>query len=155
MSLTNFLITPDGKPEPFPSKLLTWTLICCGALALYLGGSRAIWEQQARPVGFETIGTVIKNVSIVDGRDHSTKFYPVVKFLYRADTSLEFQSNFGAYPPMYYPGENVPVLYDMTNPKNAEVNSFSIDWFPIILCFAVGVIFSAFGLYRLQKTKIL
>lgn len=72
-------------------------------------------------------------------------YYPVVRFKPVGGVEIEFESGLGSSPASYDRGESVSVLYDPSDPDNAEINSFMALWFAPIVVGFMGTVFSAIG----------
>ncbi|MEH6630357.1 MAG: DUF3592 domain-containing protein [Halopseudomonas aestusnigri] len=84
-------------------------------------------------------------------------YRPRVQFTSHKGEEIQFQSSVGSNPASFYRGEIVEVLYQETDPYNAQINSFSSLWFGPLLVSFIGGIFALFGggmvLYFRLKAK--
>ena len=82
-------------------------------------------------------------------RDES--FYPRFTFSLSDGTGVEIASNVGTNPPDFEVGQQVPVVYEASNPRTAKIaTTFQIYGFSIV----VGIVLIAFGfLARFLRQK--
>ncbi len=92
-----------------------------------------------------TTGTVLNLLQERDS-EGSILYKPFVSFQTENGELIEFASKTSSYPASYSIGENVSVLYDPSDPYNAQLNSFSSLWFGILIFFVVGISFMGAGL---------
>ena len=92
----------------------------------------------------KTVGTVV-----AFGRETGKSGYiycPQVSFLIPSGERFGFQSKVGSQPPSYTAGQQVRVVYQKTNPRQAEINSPMALWF-VPACFLImSLVFTALGL---------
>lgn len=101
-----------------------------------------------------------KVIELIRSRSQDSVTYrPVVQFVARDGSNIEFSSNSGSNPPSYSRGQTVEVLYREDAPEKAKINSFFSLWgLPVILG-SLGAVFvligsSMFLFGRLKKNKI-
>lgn len=86
-------------------------------------------EQQ----GERTTGNVVRLEESNSSEGGCCVYSPVIEFVAGGQT-YSFESGNASDPPAYDVGEEVPVLYDPSNPETAQINSFFERWvFPIII----------------------
>lgn len=110
-------------------------------LGVYLGMKRADFLERALPAD----GEVIR----LDERrsDDSYVYYPIVEFKVPGSYDvLTFSHDSGSNPPSYAVGEQVVVLYDPQNPKNAIIDAGLFNWMGTGLATLLGVIFTGAGI---------
>jgi hypothetical protein len=76
----------------------------------------------------------------------SPTYYPIVTFHTPEGKPYTFRSNFSSNPPSYEEGEEVEVYYLPDSPAKAEIKGFFSQWFAVLICSVIGLIFSAIGL---------
>ncbi len=92
----------------------------------------------------ETTGKVVDFGTIAGQRG---KLYcPQVEFQIPNGQIFRFQSNLGTQPPSYNVGQQIEVIYQITNPIKAEINSKMTLWFAPGCMLLMGLVFSFLGL---------
>ncbi|MCW8125522.1 DUF3592 domain-containing protein [Microbulbifer halophilus] len=91
-----------------------------------------------------TEGTVIELVR--SRSSDSVTYAPVVKFMTRDGSLIEFMSSSSSNPPSYYEGEKVEVLYQEFSPQQARINGFFSLWGVASILGVLGAVFSLVGL---------
>lgn len=129
------------------SRLFQWIalgFIVAGIGLLIFGW----WEyrQTARFLGdaVSTTGTVTSNERTTNSKGEAA-YYPVVRFTPAHGDPLEFRSRTGSSSGLYPIGTEVAVLYSPSNPKAAEIQSFTAQWLGTIILTVLGVGFTAMG----------
>jgi hypothetical protein len=89
------------------------------------------WQLETN--GETTTGVVVRLDEQSDAEGGCCTYVPIVEF--QADgTTYSFDGNTASDPPQYQVNEEVPVLYDPSDPNTAQINKFSDRWLmPIIL----------------------
>ena len=88
-------------------------------------------------------GTVIE---LLESRsDNSITYKPLVSFKTKEGAQIEFTSSVSSNPPSYSEGETVEVLYDPSNPRDANINGFSSLWLGPLILGILGAVFSLIG----------
>lgn len=98
-------------------------------------------ESQKRMAAFlRTTGTVVNNSYATTSHDGTVSgaYYPVVEFSDRNGTLVRFQDGIGSLPPDYSVGEQVALLYNPLNPKEARVYTWKRIWFAPTLFIVIG-----------------
>jgi len=77
-------------------------------------------------------------------------YYPVVQFQ-REDGLLAGQHvtcelSAGSYPPFYSVGTQIPVLYDPSNPKLVQINTFRCRWAGLCIWFILSLLSLLMGI---------
>jgi hypothetical protein len=90
------------------------------------------------------VGIVVDLKVVPDGIEES--YHPVVQFTTVSGAGITFESVAGSYPPAYHKGEQVPVVYDPTQPHAAAIRSFVSLWLLPIVLASLGGIFTFIGL---------
>ncbi|MFH0976926.1 MAG: DUF3592 domain-containing protein [Spirochaetota bacterium] len=120
------------------SSLWLWIffLIGCGCIifASVLLVKNIIFIKNSIPA----TGTVV-DFHIHRGKTFTT-YAPIVSFKTTDGKSIKFRSQIGGNSDDYAIGQQVTVLYDPVDPKNAEINSVSQLWFPVIILYVIGLI---------------
>lgn len=81
--------------------------------------------------------------------------FPLVEFKTLEGKRVSFVSGIGAYPPDYQPNEEVAVLYDPSNEKNAQIRSWKHLWFAPALFIFIGflpMMIGAFAVWKIRST---
>jgi len=97
-----------------------------GVYAAYIS-----WQLETN--GETTTGIVVRLDEQSDAEGGCCTYVPIIEF--QADgTTYSFDGNTASDPPQYKVNEEVPVLYDPSDPNTAQINKFSDRWLmPIIL----------------------
>ncbi|OMH38925.1 DUF3592 domain-containing protein [Motiliproteus sp. MSK22-1] len=91
-----------------------------------------------------TEGTVVE---LIRSRStDSTTYRPVVRFITRGGSAVEFTSSAGSNPPSYSTGETVEVLFHESSPENAKINGFFSLWGGAVILGGMGAVFFLVGL---------
>jgi hypothetical protein len=89
------------------------------------------WQLETN--GKTTAGVVVRLDEQTDAEGGCCTYVPIVEFQVDGKT-YSFDGNTASDPPEYDVNENVPVLYDPSDPSTAQINKFSDRWLmPIIL----------------------
>lgn len=72
-------------------------------------------------------------------------YAPVVKFKTPDGKDIQFQSSTSSNPPEFSVGQTVPVLYNRSNPQEAQVDSFVQLWLLPTVFGGFGIIFMVVG----------
>jgi len=89
------------------------------------------WQLETN--GERTSGTVVRLDEQDDADGGCCTYVPIVEFEVDGKT-YSFEGDTASDPPQYDVNENVPVLYDPSDPNTAQINKFSERWLmPIIL----------------------
>ncbi|MCL4868451.1 MAG: DUF3592 domain-containing protein [Anaerolineae bacterium] len=135
--------------RPFFWPVLLFILLISApflGVGLYeMGQSRRIVREYAAATG-----TVVGNSYSVDDEGGGA-YYPVVEFKPNDGRPVQFTSGIGSSPPDYQEGEQVAVLYDPENPRQAYINSWKRLWFAPTLFIAIGLLPLIIGLAILWK----
>ena len=112
------------------------------------------------------LGNVEKTTGRVTGFDVSTdsdggdSYCPVVEFTTRAGQTVSYDSNFCSAPPAYSVGQQVNMIYDPRNPKNAQLQGFFEAYTaPLVvgglgfLFFGIAVFGTVFSLFQKNRGK--
>ncbi len=130
------------------TRKLFWIFLFVGIGTLYgswvFYNSTKIFLKTAQTADGVVIDVISKRSSDSDGHT-SYSYYPIVRYKAPSGESLQFESNYGSNPPSYNKGENVEVLFDPGDFKNARINSFLALWLGAIICGIIGTIFSLIG----------
>ena len=130
-----------------PLAINGFVLVLIGLISLpFFGiGAWELWGVWQDAQTFETVeGEVIHNTMITsqDTQDptiESSTYHPVVTFKTMEGETKTFTSSGGSYPAKYEIGKIVTVMYDPTDPSDAQIQSWEI-WFVPILFTAIGCI---------------
>jgi hypothetical protein len=97
-----------------------------GVYAAYIS-----WQLQTN--GESATGVVVRLDEQDDAEGGCCTYVPIVEFKANG-TTYSFDGDTASDPPQYAINENVPVLYDPSDPNTAQINKFSERWLmPIIL----------------------
>ena len=97
-----------------------------GVYAAYIS-----WQLEIN--GKTTTGVVVRLDEQSDAEGGCCTYVPIVEFQAEGKT-YSFDGNTASDPPQYDVNENVPVLYNPSDPNTAQINKFSDRWLmPIIL----------------------
>ena len=77
---------------------------------------------------------------------HGFLYCPQVEFQTPNGQTFRFQSETGTQPPAYQVGQQVQVVYQITNPNQAEINSAMALWFAPGCMLLMGLAFTGLGL---------
>lgn len=92
----------------------------------------------------ETVqGTVIE--MIAKRSDDSTTYSPVVSFKTKTGQDITFTSSVSSSPPSYSVNETVEVLYDPSDPSDANINGFTSLWLSVLILGILGAVFFLIG----------
>lgn len=72
-------------------------------------------------------------------------YCPQVEFAIPNGQTIKFQSEVGSQPPAYKVGQQVEVVYQITDPQKAEINSAMALWFAPGCMLLMGLLFSVLG----------
>jgi hypothetical protein len=100
--------------------------------------------------GETTTGIVIELEESTDSDNSCCVYSPVIEFDANGQT-YTFESDNASYPPEYEVGEEVRVLYNPSNPNNAQINKASERWLmPVLVIPAmiIGSIIFTFAMVR-------
>lgn len=86
-------------------------------------------------------GGVRTEGTIMEMKEGPTKFYPRVQFATKDGRTMEFSSGNGSNPPMYKPGDTVPVIYNPNAPQYAVINTFIDLWLGPTIYATAGLLF--------------
>ena len=94
-----------------------------------------------------TDGVVLENIEDVEQDDRGThySYRPKIQFQTKGNEEVIFVSSTGYGAPEYSNGDVVEVLYDPSNPHNAEVEGFFEVWGGGLIFGILGLVFSSFG----------
>jgi len=86
---------------------------------------------------------------------NSYMYKPVVQFVDKNGSEIEFMSSTSSNPPSYGVGESVEVLYNPESPNDAKIKSFFSIWGVVTILGVIGVVFFAVGggMYLYDKKK--
>lgn len=140
------------QPRIFP-RLIQFIFLGVAAVLFVIGGVstvnvlRQLGREQSAP------GRVVELVvrPSVDSETGQVTYYayPVLRFSPGGGTPITVQSSDGASPPAYSVGDQVTVLYDAQNPRQARVKSFASSlllWLLPAVTFFVGGVFAVVAL---------
>jgi hypothetical protein len=93
----------------------------------------------------EVKGTVIQMVYSEDS-EGGGGYAPIYQFKTLEGQDIEIQDGLSSNPPRFKVGQDVKVLYDPENPRNARLNKWLNLYFLPILFGGLGVIFGGVGI---------
>ncbi len=77
--------------------------------------------------------------------DNSITYKPLVRFIEKKGTKIEFTSSTSSNPPSYHVGEKVEVLYNPESPNNAKIKGFFSIWGGVTIVGTIGLVFFIVG----------
>jgi len=124
-------------------------VLLAGAISLYF--AKQSFLKRAETVQGKVVELVSKR------SDNSIMYTPVISFITREGSEIEFASSVSSNPPSYSVGETVEIMYDPKEPNEADINSFSSLWLGVLVLGILGTVFFLIGfaiiLYGLKKQK--
>ena len=89
-----------------------------------------------------TGGTVVDNQYTTTNHDGTVSgaYHPVVEFTDAAGAVVRFTEGVGSLPPDYAAGEQVTVVYNPQDPKDARVYTWKRVWFVPTLFVVIGLL---------------
>jgi hypothetical protein len=130
-------------------KLFASIFTFTGLALLSIGVSLFIQEQNFLKKAHTATGKVIEMaISISSGSNSgkSVTYYSIVSFETKEGKPYTFSSSFSSNPPAYSVGEEVTVYYLPESPAKAEIKGFFSQWFAVIICSIMGLVFSSIGI---------
>jgi hypothetical protein len=125
---------------------LVFTLIGFGIL---ISGIFAIFKVRRQLAGSaKAMGKVLALGTISGQRGYL--YCPQVEFAIPNGQTFRFQSEVGSQPPAYQVGQPVRVVYQITSPTKAEIDSPANLWFAPGCMLLMGLSFSFLGLVLLS-----
>lgn len=73
------------------------------------------------------------------------RYRPEIRFKTHAGRTVKFIAPISTRPSHYAVGDEVEVLYDPENPKEAQINSFLYLWFNTLMLVGFGLFFIGMG----------
>ena len=125
-------------------------LAAIGSLLLTKSYQHGQQSYQKISVSESTMGTVVRNAPYVTskpGKSSSLVYFPEVRFKTREGEEIQFLSEVTSRAEQYKAGDQVPVLYNKTDPNIAMIGSFSALWAIAIIYAAGGIMTILFGFY--------
>ena len=117
-----------------------------GVAVLISGIVAAVKQKRKSARGVAATGTVIDLVKKIFNPGSAGVYCPVVRFTTGTGELVEFESGFGTMPASHRVGQTIAVRYDVGNPRSAEVDSATANWFVPGCTIAMGFLFLAMGL---------
>jgi hypothetical protein len=127
--------------NPFAAVLLAFLLMMPGLALIATAIITHAVRSRARHQRVSAAGTVIELVRV----SPRCSFSPLVEFTTPAGATLRFQSAFSSRPAMYQVGQTVPVLFNPSDPKKAEIDAWMSRWFQTVVLLGMGGIFLVLG----------
>lgn len=119
---------------------LVLLLICIPFLSI--GAYEAVSTQQQLNTFVATRGTVVDNsyyTTVNDGIT-SSAYQPVIEFTPADGKKTRFTDSIGSEPPDYEVGDQVDVVYNPKNVKEARINSWERMWLAPTLLISIGLL---------------
>ncbi|MEP6923117.1 MAG: DUF3592 domain-containing protein [Pyrinomonadaceae bacterium] len=114
-------------------------------LGLFANGIFSVFKIRRQVAGsVKATGTVV-NFGRMMGKS-GYLYCPQVVFADATGQRIEFQSELGTQPPAYTVGQQVPVIYQKNNPRQAEIDSLMALWFAPGCMIVMALTFTAVGL---------
>jgi hypothetical protein len=130
-------------------KFLSATFTLVGLILIAIAINLIIQEidflQKAQTASGKVIDLGI-SVSSSKKSGNSTTYYPIVTFYTKAGQKYTFSSGFSSNPPAYSVGEEVTVYYLPESPDKAEIKGFLSQWFSVLICSIMGIVFGSIGI---------
>ncbi len=126
-------------------------MIAIGLLPGGLGGLILLNRLRFLRTTRATFG-VVEEVTLrhlVDGNSYQ----PKITFTTQAGDKIVLTSVGMSNPPKFRVGQEVPVVYDPSNPHRARIRSFASLWFASLLFGMIGSVFFLIGLMLLLINK--
>jgi hypothetical protein len=145
----------DAKDQRRGSSGAQWLLrgfLAIGVLALVWGAVELTRTAHFVRTSEHATGTVV-DVSRETDSDGDEFFYPVVRFTTADGEQIEFKSDSGSNPASHSTGDEVDVLYDPDDPRDAQLSGFFDLWLFTIVPFAIGAGFLAVATFQLRRVR--
>lgn len=114
-------------------------------LAVFVSGIFAVLKVRRQLSGSSrTFGRVFAFGTISGQRGYL--YCPQVEFAHPNGQTIRFQSETGSQPPAYAVGQEVKVVYQNSNPNQAEIDSVMALWFAPGCTVLMAIFFTLFGL---------
>ena len=114
-------------------------LLFVGLAAFFFFRTRKFLE-----TAVSTSGTIVDLVAS-SGSEGGTVYQSVVQFMTADGQTVTWQESMASNPPAGQPGDQVPMLYDPTDPNDARIAKPFRMWFLPGLFALLGVIFDGVG----------
>lgn len=114
-------------------------------IAVVISGILAMLKVRRQLAGSaKAMGTVIA-FGRIQGKS-GYLYCPQVEFAIPSGQIIKFQSELGSQPPAYNVGQQVEVVYTVTNPNKAEIDSMMALWFAPGCMSLMGLAFLFLGI---------
>jgi hypothetical protein len=94
---------------------------------------------------YKNTSLFIAEASRAEGTVMNRASQPIIHFIDRESNKVKFISSLSTDPPRYSKGQKVEVLYQPTNPQNANINDFRSLWTASVILGGVGGVFFMIG----------
>ena len=119
--------------------------VLIGIAVLISGAVGAVKQSRKASRGVAATGTVVDLVSRVFNPGSAGVYCPVVDFTTASGQPVRFESQFGTMPASHCVGQSIAVRYDPADPRKAEVDSATANWFVPGCTIAMGLMFLLMG----------
>lgn len=141
-----------NKNKDWIFRLMVVVGILLLSTSAFLGYSRFKFLENA----IKSEGIVVKyegTLSSNSARIAKMMYAPVVSFNSSEGKSFEFESALSSNDKPYMLGERVTVVYDPSNPLNAEIYSFTRMWFLSLTVLFGSIVVSLIGIIGLKHPE--
>jgi len=107
------------------------------AIALTVAVARYTSTKRFLRTASTCAGTILENIRRTDNEGQPC-YHPRFAFETPDGREMVVESSFGTNPPSFRPGQQVVVLFDPSEPKDARINTFAQLW-------GVAIVFGIFG----------
>lgn len=129
-----------GPKKRGNSKFIFYLFLTIALVALGLGGLAAV--NTAREIAGEIrLPAVVTDLVSTRSGEGSVYFYPVVEIDVPGEGRVTVKTDIGSWPPDYFKGDSVTVLYDPGPPRQAHIDTPSnnlVRWVLVIIPGALG-----------------
>jgi hypothetical protein len=133
------------KTEDKTLTIIITVFSLIGATFFGIGLFSFIDTQNFIKTAASTEGVVFELKPVQSRKNRGFTYAPVVKFQTPDGKNIQFQSSTSSNPPGFSVGQTVPVLYNRSNPQEAQVDSFVQLWLLPTVFGGFGIIFMGVG----------
>ncbi|PSR53815.1 hypothetical protein AHMF7605_09925 [Adhaeribacter arboris] len=122
-------------------------LLLCAAIFIGTGMNGLIEARERAKSGFHTNAVVVKLVGEWSRSNSKITYlyYPIIKFKDKAGTDVEGKLEVGTFPPFYYTGQKITIIYFENQIFPSSRFSNAVGWLIILL--GLGIL--AYGITQL------
>ncbi len=114
-------------------------------LGVLINGIFSVFKVRRQLAGSGKTAGIVSGFGKIMGKS-GYLYCPQVEFPVPNGQIFKFQSEFGTQPPSYQVGQRVPVVYNLINPSQAEIDSAMILWFVPGCLIVMALGFAGLGL---------